>query len=105
VTERAAYYTIIRVHYHAVTMPVILASLIFAISLSLLPYTESQEYESEEEMQRLKAEYLARIRKRTVRKAGMLDRINSACMAEMNGNGSDQNKTLVSQFSQPMVFA
>jgi hypothetical protein len=26
-------------------------------------------------------------------------------MAEMNGNESDQNKTLVSQFSQPMVFA
>jgi hypothetical protein len=45
-------------------MPVIFASLIFAISLSLLPYTESQSDEAE--MDRLKIEYLNRKRRRSV---------------------------------------
>jgi len=44
-------------------MPVILASLVFAISLSLLPYTESQSETEAAEMDRLRDLYLRRRRR------------------------------------------
>lgn len=44
-------------------MPVILASLVFAISLSLLPYTESQSETEAAEMDRLRDLYLRRCRR------------------------------------------
>ena len=44
-------------------MPVILASLVFAISLSLLPYTDSQSETEAAEMDRLRSLYLTRRRR------------------------------------------
>jgi hypothetical protein len=44
-------------------MPVILASLVFAISLSLLPYTDSQDELEPAEMDRLRNQYLSRKRR------------------------------------------
>jgi hypothetical protein len=44
-------------------MPVILASLVFAISLSLLPYTDFQSETEAAEMDQLKSLYLTRRRR------------------------------------------
>jgi hypothetical protein len=46
-----------------IIMPVILASLVFAISLSLLPYTDSQDELEAAEMDRLRNQYLSRKRR------------------------------------------
>jgi hypothetical protein len=47
-------------HKHNTKMPVILASLVFAISLSLLPYTDSRSETEAAEMDRLRSLYLTR---------------------------------------------
>jgi hypothetical protein len=46
-----------------IKMPVILASLVFAISLSLLPYTDPQSETEAAEMDRLRSLYLTRRRR------------------------------------------
>ena len=48
-----------------IKMPVILASLVFAISLSLLPYTESHSDTEAAEMDRCRSLYLTRRRRST----------------------------------------
>jgi uncharacterized protein YnzC (UPF0291/DUF896 family) len=65
VIKLTAYITSIhnQTHKHITKMPVILASLVFAISLSLLPYTDSQSETEAAEMDRLRSLYLSRRRR------------------------------------------
>jgi hypothetical protein len=65
VIKPTAYITSIhtQTHKHITEMPVILASLVFAISLSLLPYTDAQSETEAAEMDRLRSLYLSRRRR------------------------------------------